>query len=33
VQGVVEMNRMDKWLQAAADGALWVLFRVSRVRT
>jgi len=27
------MNRMDKWLQVAADGALWVLFRVSRVRT
>jgi hypothetical protein len=32
-QGVVAMTRMDRWFQAAADGAMWVLFRVSRVRT
>jgi len=26
-------SRMDKWLQSLADGAIRVLFRVSRVRS
>ncbi len=29
----MHMTRIDRWLQAAANGALWVLFRVSRVRS
>ena len=32
VSGVVQVTRMERWLQALADGALWVLFRFSRVR-
>ena len=28
----MHMTRIDRWLQTAANGALWVLFRVSRVR-
>jgi hypothetical protein len=27
------VKRLDKWVQAAADGALWVLFRATRVRS
>ena len=29
----MDVNRWDKWLQAAADGALWLLFRATRVRS
>jgi len=27
------VKRLDKWVQAVADGALWVLFRATRVRS
>jgi hypothetical protein len=31
--GVIVVKRLDKWVQAVADGALWVLFRATRVRS
>ena len=31
--GVVQMTRTDRWLQVVADAALWLLFRLARVRS
>jgi hypothetical protein len=32
-KGVGQMTRTDRWLQTMADAALWLLFRLARVRS